>query len=630
MRLVTLDFETYYDRDYNLSKLTTEQYVRDPQFEVILVGAKVNDLPPAWFSGTHEQTRAWLQNLGIEQALLLAHHTAFDGLILNHHFGIKPKFYLDTMSMAKPFHGQTIGVSLDALSKYYTIGMKGDEVMNFLGLRRMEFSSENLERYAYYCKNDVQLTYMLFQILKKELPKDEIKIIDLFIRMFVDPHLELDGEFLAEHLAQVRQKRSDLLAKLGNLGGKDAVMSNPKFAELLRGLGVEPPTKISPRTGNPTFAFSKTDLAFKALLEHPNELVRTAVEVRLGLKSTIEETRTEALLGIAGRGPWPIYLNYYGAHTGRASGGDGVNPQNLGRKTKDKPDSGKLRAAVRAPKGCKLVASDSSQIEARVTAYLAGQHDLVEDFRKKADTYSKFAAHVYGRPINKDDHPTERFVGKTCVLGLGFGMGGKKLQHTLALGNTGPAVRLELGQCHDIVHTYRSLYSRIPWLWEQGDRALSAITRGEEFTFGRDLLRTSGAGIHLPNGMVLRYPGLTWVPNEGFVYAKNRREQAEWVRQTLSGHWNAGLLTRIYGGKVIENVVQALARIIVFNQMLKIAQRCRVVLTVHDEVVACVPEKHVAEAVTFVTAVMSEAPAWAPTLPVACEVHSGETYGEVK
>lgn len=624
MRLVTLDFETYYDRDYNLSKLTTEQYVRDPQFEVILVGAKVNDLPPVWFSGTHEEIRAWLLNLGIEQALLLAHHAAFDGLILHHHFGIKPKFYLDTMSMAKPLHGQTIGVSLDALSKYYTVGMKGDEVMNFLGLRRADFSSENLQRYAHYCMNDVQLTYMLFQILKKELPKQEIKVIDLFVRMFVEPELELDGEFLENHLVEVRKKRADLLAKLGELGGQEVVMSNPKFAGLLRSLGVEPPTKISPRTGKPTFAFSKTDQAFKALLDHPSELVRTAVEVRLGLKSTIEETRTEAFLGISGRGAWPVYLNYYGAHTGRASGGDGVNPQNLHR-------GGALRKAVRAPKGCKLVASDSSQIEARITAHLAGQQDLVEDFRNKVDTYSKFATYVYGKPINKTDHPTERFVGKTCVLGLGFGMGGKKLQHTLALGIGGPAVKMEIGHCHDIVVTYRSLYSRIPQLWEQGDRALSAIVRGEEHTFGpAGILRTSRSGIHLPNGMVIRYPGLSWIPREGFVYAKNRREQAEWVKQNLTGQWNAGLLTRIYGGKVIENVVQALARIVVFDQMLKIAQRCRVVLTVHDEVVACVPEEAVDEAVTFITAVMNEAPAWAPTLPVACEVHSGDTYGEAK
>jgi DNA polymerase I-like protein with 3'-5' exonuclease and polymerase domains len=469
----------------------------------------------------------------------------------------------------------------------------------------------------------VQLTYMLFQILKREIPRQEMKVIDLFVRMFTEPTLELDEEFLQAHLKSVQLKRAALIERLGELGGEDVIMSNPKFADLLRRLGVEPPTKISPRTGAPTFAFSKQDSGLKDLLQHPDLLVRTAVEVRLGVKSTIEETRTEAFLGIAARGAWPVYLNYYGAHTGRASGGDGVNPQNLHR-------GGALRKSVRAPEGYCIVAGDSSQIEARMTAYLADQDDLVTDFRNQVDIYSKFAEQVYLRPVSKVEHPTERFVGKTCILGLGYGMGSKKLQHTLGLGTGGPVVEMELGKCVEIVMTYRQLYSRIPYLWDCGDRALSAIVKGEEYTFGRGLLRTSAEGIHLPNDMIVRYPGLTWIPREGYVYAKNRREQAEWVKQTLSGQWDAGLLTRIYGGKVIENVVQALARIVVFDQMLKIAQRCRVVLTVHDEVVACVPKHDVAETVTFVTNVMSEAPAWAPTLPVACDVHSGATYGEAK
>ena len=623
MRLVTLDFETYYDKEYSLSKLTTEQYVRDPRFEVILVGAKVNDLPPAWFSGTMEQTKAWLLNLGIEHAFLLAHHTAFDAFILTHHFGIKPKFYLDTLSMARPIHNMTVGGSLKALSDFYTIGVKGDEVVHAIGKRRIDFSPAELKQYGHYCMNDVQLTYMLFQILKREIPKDEIKVIDLFVRMFVEPVLELDRPFLETHLAEVRTKRAALIERLGFLGGKAEIMSNPKFANLLRGLGVEPPTKISRTTGKPTFAFSKQDLEFKALLLHPDELVRTAVEVRLGLKSTIEETRTEAFLGISERGAWPVYLNYYGAHTGRASGGDGVNPQNLHR-------GGALRKAVKAPKGHKIISADSSQIEARVNAWLAGQEDLVDDFRNKVDIYSKFAGDVYGYKVVKESHPTERFVGKTCILGLGYGMGYKKLQHTLQLGLGGPPVTLPLVQCGGIVDLYRSKYRRIQQLWQVGDKALYAIVKGEEFSFGRGLLKTSSAGIHLPNGMVIRYPGLTFVKGDGFVYAKNRREQAEWVKQNLSGQWNAELLTRIYGGKVIENVVQALARIIVFEQMLKIAPIYRVALTVHDEVVTCVPEEQVRTAVEFVETTMHTPPTWAQTLPIACDVHSGETYGAAK
>lgn len=637
MRLITLDFETYYDKDYSLSKLTTEQYVRDPRFEVILVGVKVDNDPPQWFSGTHQEIRAWLEQFDIPNSALLGHHTAFDGFILQHHFGIVPKFYFCTMSMAKPKHGQDIGVSLAALAEKYTVGIKGDAVVSYQGKRRADFSTFDLQKYADYCCNDVQLTYMLLQILKRDFPLSELKVIDLFVRMFADPVLELDAPFLEKHLVQVRERREQLVQKLSDICGKADVMSNAKFAEVLRRLGVEPPKKVSPRTGELTFAFAKNDTAFKELLEHPNELVRIAVEARLGLKTTIEETRTEALLGIASRGAWPIYLNYYGANgTGRASGGDGVNPQNMHR-------GGALRRAVKAPEGHTLVVADSSQIEARGVAWLSGQEDLIEDFRNKADIYSKFATEIYGRPIDRklkikqangvDFYPdsAEGFVGKTCILGLGYGMGGEKLRGTLKVGAGGEPVDLELGKCHEIVQHYRNKYRRIPRLWDQGEGALWAITRGEERRLdARGLLRTSAQGIHLPNGMIIRYPGLTFVQGEGFLYARNRRQQAEWVKQSLSGKWDPRLLTRIYGGKVIENAVQALARIVVFDQMLEIAKYFRVVLTVHDEVVACVPTEQASEAATLIAEAMSRPPAWAPSWPVACDVHVGGTYGEAK
>ncbi len=630
MRLITLDFETFYDRDYSLSKLTTEAYVRDPRFEVILVGAKIDNQPPTWFSGTMQETKAWLDELNLQHAFLLAHHAHFDGFILAHHFGIKPRFYLDTLSMARPKHQSTVGGSLASLVHFYGLGEKGGELINALGKRRGDFDKDSLIRFGEYCVNDVELTLKLFNELKQDFPRGELKVIDLFVRMFTDPLVELDEDFLSGHLDEVRKSRAALADKLEQYGGKPIVMSNPKFAEFLRTLGVDPPMKISLRTGKPAYAFAKTDVGFQELLEHPHELVRTAAEVRLGLKTTIEETRTNALLGIARRGAWPIYLNYYGAHTGRASGGDGVNPQNLGRPNPEKHNSGALRRSVKAPPGHKIVAGDSSQIEARVNAYLAGQDDLVEDFRNKIDIYSKFASDIYQETVTKADK-AKRFVGKTCILGLGFGMGGPKLQRTLQIGNGGTPVNLALGQCHEIVHLYRQKYRRIAHLWTMGEKALYAISKGEELAFGRDgMLRTCKDGIHLPNGMMVRYPCLTFVKGEGFVYAKNRKERAEWVRQSLSGQWDANLLTRIYGGKVIENVVQALARIVVFDQMLAIAPTYRVVLTVHDEVVTCVPSEEVASAEEALRITMSTAPTWAPDLPVACEVHSGDTYGEAK
>jgi DNA polymerase I-like protein with 3'-5' exonuclease and polymerase domains len=622
MNIITLDFETFYSKDYSLSKMTTEAYVRDPRFEVIGVSVKVNDQVPTWFSGPHDQVAAWLQQFDIPNSFLLCHHTAFDGFILSHHFNIRPKFYLCTMSMARPLHGQTIGVSLKALSDRYTIGIKGDDVILALGKRRADFKPDELARYGSYCCNDVQLCYILFQILKKELPQSEVQVIDLLLRMFIEPVLELDTDMLTNHLVTVRRKKEELLSQVTEIAGPDALRSNPKFALLLRTLGIEPPIKISPRTGKETYAFSKTDVEFKALLEHEDTRVQAVVSARLGTRSTIEETRTERFLGIAERGRLPIYLNYYGANgTGRASGGDKVNLQNL-------PRGGALRQAIRAPKGHVVIAGDSSNIEARILPWLAGQNDLVSDFAAGVDAYAKFATDVYGYTVHKDTHPTERFVGKTCILGLGYQTGAAKLQNTLAVGK--PPVKMELKETKRLVYLYRDKYSRIPKLWEIGEHALLSIVRGEEYAIGqKKTVHTSQQGIHLPNGMVIRYPCLLYHNNK-FAYVGDRRQQAEWVKQELSGKYDTERLTQIYGGKVIENVVQALARIVVFDQMLVIARRYRAVLTVHDEIVICVPEKDAGEARGFVISTMSTAPAWAEGLPVACEANMGAAYGDAK
>lgn len=621
MRCITLDFETYYSKDYSLSKLSTEAYVRDPQFEVIGVGVKVNDEPPTWFSGTMEETAIYLSTLDIEHSYLLAHNTQFDGFILSHHFGLTPKFYFDTLSMARPKHNMTVGGSLKALSDMYTIGVKGDEVVRALGKRRLDFTPEELAKYGQYCCNDVQLCYMLFHIMKKDMPVEELKVIDLLLRMFIEPVLELDRNILDDHLVDVVNKKNALLAKLENVAGKDVLMSNQKLAELLQSLGVEPPMKISPTTGKLTFAFSKADQGFKELLEHPDPLVQTVASVRLGVKSTIEETRTKTFIEISDRGTLPVPLGYYKAHTGRCAGEDGINLQNL-------PRGGPLRRAIRAPAGCKLVAGDSSQIEARILAWLAGQNDLVARFAAEADVYSEFATDVYGYPVDKS-LKNERHVGKTCILGLGYGMGPAKFRTTLKAGVAGPSVEVDDAEARRVVYFYRGKFTKIPELWNHGERALYSIVRGEQYRFGRGgLVSTSEDGIHLPNGMLVRYPCLTYAGE--FFYASERKEQAEWVRQKIAGKWEADKLTRIYGGKVIENVVQALARIVVFEQMLAIARHHRVVLTVHDEVVVCARDEEAESALQLITRIMSTPPSWAPGLPVACEADIGTSYGEVK
>lgn len=316
--LLTIDFETYYDKAFSLSKLTTEEYIRDPRFEVIGVSVKVDGEEAEWFSGTKKHTKEWLDQFPWDDSIAVAHNAMFDMAILNWHFDIRPKRIADTLSMARALDGPDAGNSLAKLAERHGAGVKGDEVINALGKRRLDFDVKELARYGAYCINDVELTHKLFTKMADGFPVKELRLIDLTIRMFTEPVFELDKEVLTKHLSNVKSEKERLLGKA--VISKDNLMSNPQLAETLRSLGVDPPMKISPATGKETYAFAKNDEAFKALLDHEDHLVQAIVAARLGVKSTLEETRTERFIGIAERGTLPVPLRYYAAHTGRFGG----------------------------------------------------------------------------------------------------------------------------------------------------------------------------------------------------------------------------------------------------------------------------------------------------------------------
>lgn len=626
MDIYCIDFETAYDKDYSLSKITTEMYVRDERFEAILVGIKKNNGPVKWVP--KPMIAAFLKAIDFSKAAILCHNTAFDGAILSWHYGVKPKLWLDTLSMARPLHNVSVGGSLKALAQYYKLGAKGDEVVNAIGKRYADFSKEELARYAAYCVNDVELTYQLWLKLKAEFPQEELLVIDQTLRMYTEPKIVLDRGLLLQHLGEVRSSKEKLLdmvaeamsegEKLNTAALKPMLMSNPQMATLLERLGVEPPTKVSAKTNKTAFAFSKTDKAFTDLLEHPDERVRAAVEARLGVKSTLEETRTLALLGIEGRGALPIMLNYYGAHTGRFSGGDKVNLQNL-------PSRGNttIRRALRAPEGYEIIACDSSQIEARTVAWLAGQDDLVQAFREGRDVYSEFATEVYGRTITKGDY-TERFVGKTCILGLGYGMGAEKFRRTLALAK----IEIDQYEAERIVRLYRQKYFKIVQLWQVCGQALTNMVQGRAGTINSKI-SYDNTGILLPNKLKVTYPALRQ-NGSGFEYINDARTFRKYLKDRVLGLPCDDLpWTKIYGGKVVENLVQALAGIIVRGQMVAMGLAGYfVAFQVHDENVAVVPTENADAAEAHIVQLMSVAPTWAPDLPVACEAGRATNYGD--
>jgi DNA polymerase len=604
MQLITIDFETYYDPAYSLSKITTEEYIRDPRFEVIGVSVKVGTDDAQWFSGTKEHVRRFLKLFPWDNAIALAHNAVFDMAILNWHFDIRPKRIADTLSMARALHGNETGVSLKALAEFYGIGEKGTEVLNALGKRRIDFTPYDLARYGEYCSNDCDLTLKLFECMAPKFPALEQRLVDLTIRMFTEPTLVLDKNILESHIIRVQATKAELMSKLNY--DKADLMSNPKLASLLEFHGVEVPMKTSPATGKETYAFAKSDEAFKALLEHENPMVQAIVAARLGVKSTLEETRTERFINIADRGTLPIPLRYYAAHTGRWGGDDKVNMQNLPRKSP-------LKKAMLAPEGYVFIDCDSSQIEARTLAWLAGQDDLVDAFTRGEDVYKIMASRIYRKPV-EDVEEAERFVGKTTILGAGYGMGAAKFQAQLKTFG----VPLPLQTCEFIINVYRETYPKIPMLWRQGQDAIQAMLSGATSPLGKDgVVLVNALGIRLPNGLYLKYPNLRVVMGD--------KGKPEFVYDQKRGR--ATIPNRLYGGKLIENVCQALARIIIGEQMLMVARRYRVVMTVHDAVGVLAPIAEATEARAFVEACMRIRPKWAPTLPLNCESKIGASYG---
>ena len=612
--IITLDFETYYDKKFSLRKLTTEEYIRSLDFEVIGVGIKVNNGPTEWASGDHEQMKEYLDGFDWENSSLLCHNTMFDGAILNWIYDIRPRAYLDTLCIARALHGVEAGGSLKALAIRYGIGEKGTAVADAIGVHRWEFTDEELDLYGDYCINDVELTYDLFGLMGNTFPRTELKIIDLTLKMFIEPIIELDVPLLEEHLEDTKKLKEQLLDDVGVT--KKDLMSNAKFAGLLKNLGVMVPMKVSPTTGKSTFAFAKTDQGFIDLLDHEDVMVHMLAHARLGNKSTLEETRTQRFISIAGRGEqgkaWlPVPIKYYAAHTGRFGGDDKINLQNL-------PSRGvngkKLKRSMIAPHGHVIIDCDSSQIEARVLAWLAGQDDLVQAFADGEDVYKQMAAIIYAVAV-EDVTKEQRFVGKTTILGAGYGMGAIRFVDQLKTFG----FEMDIGEARRVIKVYRETYFHIVRLWSDAGFTIKNLVDGNTAEIGREgVLKVCPelSAIELPSGLLMRYDELQCNP----VEVEN--ERPEYTYKTRKGR------TRIYGGKLIENVCQAIARCIIAEQMLKISKRYKVVLTVHDSVACCVLAEQEVEARAYMEECMRWLPVWAKGLPIDCESGTGKAYGD--
>lgn len=525
------------------------------------------------------------------------------------YFGIVPAKYVDTLSMARAVHGISVGGSLAKLAEHYELGVKGTEVLDALGKHLDDFTEEELAAYGAYCVNDTELTYQLFRCLMPHFTVTELGLIDLTIRMGTVPLLEVDMPLMEQHLANVIEAKRALMDRV--IVDKKEIMSNPKFAKLLEDCGVVVPMKISPTTGKLTYAFAKTDEGLKDLIEHPNLMVQTLVAARIGVKSTIEETRTLRYIGIAKRmkGKLPVPLSYYGTATGRwsAGGGQAVNFQNIPR------DSG-LKAAIVAPEGYVIVGADLSNIELRVGLWLAGELEALRLLGEGGDLYKEFASTVFNVPYEEVDK-AQRFIGKTSQLSLIFGVGAARLNAAIRAGSGTDLGEVEAKR---IVDLYRQTYTGVVDLWNTSSNAIKAIAEGSNYTFGPDgFFKVEGKkGVRLPSGLYMQYPQLEHVQD-------NKTGEKGYKYKVRNGY------DRLYGGKIMNNCTQATARCIMSEAMVRVGKRYPIAITIHDALYIVAPEQQSQEALAFLMEEMCRVPAWIPGLPLAAEGKIGKRLADV-
>jgi DNA polymerase len=648
--IVSIDFETRWDsREYTLSKMTTEEYIRDKRFTAF--GACIHEFGSGtaiqWYRG--DELPRILGTYDWSKTAVLAHNAQFDVSILEWRYGVHPCFIFDTLSMARALRGVEVGNSLAKLAADFSLPEKGKAVHSTDGLTELTPAIER--ELAAYCAHDVHLCEEIFTRLVSGYPKSELRLIDLTLKMYTRPVLELDRKMLIEALTEEGTHREGLLAKLGVEEAELA--SNPKFADILRSMGIEPPMKKSKTTGKMTYALAKNDALFQALLNGDNEDVAALCEARLKVKSTTERTRAQRFLDISQRGSLPVPLSYYGAKSGRwtAAKGSAINMQNLKR-------GSFLRKAIMAPEGYQLLVGDLSQIEPRVLAWLADYEELLDIFRSGQDAYAQFGAQMFGIPgMTKDSHPDLRQSAKSALLGCGYGLGWASFASQLLVGFLGaPPVRYDkdfakkLGVTSDYVerfvgwednavklqeipHTctekellihcvaakkiidiYRATAHPVVSFWDMCNHLLTkSLVGGEEVVYKCLTFRKDE--IVLPNGMSLLYPNLRQVKDK-------KTGQTNWVYGEDE--------TKLYAGKITNNVTQALARIVMTDGMLRTSKKYFVAGTVHDEQIVVVPDDEVDDAKTWVLAQMTVEPKYMPGVPLAVEGGAHRRYGLAK
>lgn len=604
--ILTIDFETYFSAEYSLQKMTTLQYVRDPRFHIFGCGVQINGEDPIWFTEMSELKTL----LEAGPCIVVGHNLLFDALVLIERVGVDDAQiqWVDTLGLSKALLTLKSYSLAEVAARLHVTQQKMLGVLPKLkGVRDLSPDQESLLRE--YCLQDVRTTKAVYMELYQNIPPDELRLLDATIRWGIHARLVLDKALLDEAIFEAEKARYDAIQACGTT--EKVLASNPQFAKFLQDLGLNPPVKISITTSKETWAFSKQDLSWIEFQNsHPE--MSNVWKAREAVKSNLPITRAKTFRTIAETGPIVAPLQFYGAHTGRWSGRDGFNIQNL-------PRGGKLRKSIMAPEGHQLIIGDLSQIEVRMVAMLAGHDAVIEDFRNELDPYIELAKRHYKvETVTKE----QRQFCKSCVLGLGYGMGPRKFADSVRKGFMGAApVPITDGESVQTVQAYRRINKPIADLWaEMESLVLPTMTHldyGDSIKW-RHGCRIVREGILMPNGMVLQYPEIQESPSDfsgGLSY-------------TCDG---GGYRKNLYGGILVENLTQALARIVMSDALLclmdiPMASNYPVAFTCHDEIVLIAPDTQVENAIGLLQQAMTTPPNWMPEIPLAATVEADLRY----
>lgn len=643
---IVIDFETYYDDEYSLKKMTTEAYIRDPRFECMGLSIKDGNKGTKFYR--EEQGIELVRQLILEKDRpVIAHNARFDGGILAFRYDIHPKHYIDTKPLMTVAHfapaagGDSLAKAAVALQKAgHTIQSKGEFLANMKGVHASDMSEQDWLGYGDYCIGDVDICHKLYMVLHPIVPEAELRMMDVTTRMYTDPLFEFDVEILKDYYKRLETQRIDNLTFFTHHFGfssitetETALRSRKKFPELLETLGVPCPMKWSEKTEKYVPALAKTDAALTDLLEHHNPMVGDLIETKLGVNQTLAISRCRHFLELGQRGNVPIPLNYAKAHTGRYGGADNLNFQNLPKRSGDTT----LRRSMIAPADHVVIASDSSQVEARCLVYMANEQRVVDIFISGSCPYSDMAASIYGMTYDQIYHDakivptkegvTRRNVGKTTILGCGYQMGANAFAEQLRIAGLDSVMDM----APDIVKTYRATNPNVKAFWATCQKAIEVMIAGGDMWFGgpnNDMFYASGVtnfwgirtpSIRMPDGTYLKYHNLRTEPDpeafNGYVTVYDQYKYGNYVRNYL------------YGGKLAENITQSIAfAILKFQALIIDGAGVPVNLNVHDEWVSVVHKRNAKAAVRIHAHAMRQVPDYMPQGLLDCEVDIGKNY----